>query len=36
MVYAALMRMAKLSTKSARCVNKQFSLEMKKEQFRMC
>jgi hypothetical protein len=35
-VYAALMRTAKLSKKSARCVNKQFSLEMKKEQFRMC
>jgi hypothetical protein len=34
-VYAALMRMAKLFKKSARCVNKWFSLEMKKEQFRM-
>jgi hypothetical protein len=34
-VYAALMRMAKLLKKSARCVNKWFSLEMKKEQFRM-
>jgi hypothetical protein len=31
MVYAALMRTAKLSKKSARCVNKWFSLEMKKE-----
>ncbi len=28
--YAALMRMAKLSKKSARCVNKWFSLEMKR------
>jgi hypothetical protein len=36
MVYATLMRMAKLSKKSARCVNKRFSLEMKKERFRMC
>jgi hypothetical protein len=34
-VYAALMRTAKLSKKSARCVNKWFSLEMKKELFRM-
>jgi hypothetical protein len=33
-VYAALMRTAKLSKKSARCVNKWFSLEMKKERFR--
>ena len=33
-VYAALMRTAKLSEKSARCVNKWFSLEMKKERFR--
>jgi hypothetical protein len=33
-VYAALMRTAKLLKKSARCVNKWFSLEMKKEQFR--
>jgi hypothetical protein len=33
-VYAALMRMGKLSKKSARCVNKWFSLEMKKERFR--
>ncbi len=33
-VYAALMRMAKLSKKSARWVKKRFSLEMKKEQFR--
>ena len=31
MVYAALMRTAKLSKKSARCVNKWFSLKMKKE-----
>jgi hypothetical protein len=29
-VYAALMRTAKLSKKSARCVNKWFSLKMKK------
>ncbi len=35
MVYAALMRTAKLSKKSARCVNKWFSMEMKKEQFRV-
>ncbi len=34
-VYAALMRTVKLSKKSARWVKKQFSLEMKKEQFRM-
>jgi hypothetical protein len=34
MVYAALMRPAKLSKKSARWVKKRFSLEMKKEQFR--
>jgi hypothetical protein len=33
-VYAALMRTAKLSKRSARCVNKWFSMEMKKEQFR--
>ncbi len=33
-VYAALMRTAKLSKKSARCVNKWFSLKMKKERFR--
>jgi hypothetical protein len=33
-VYAARMRTAKLSKKSARCVNKWFSLEMKKERFR--
>ncbi len=33
-VYTALMRKAKLSKKSARCVNKWFSLEMKKERFR--
>ncbi len=32
--YAALMRTAKLSKKSARCVNKWFFLEMKKERFR--
>jgi hypothetical protein len=35
-VYAALMRTAKLPKKSARCVNKQFSLEMKKERFKTC
>jgi hypothetical protein len=35
-VYAALMRMAKLSKKSARWVNKRSSLEMKKELFRKC
>jgi hypothetical protein len=35
-VYAILMRKAKLSKKSARCVNKRFSLEMKKERFRTC
>jgi hypothetical protein len=34
-VYAALMRMAKLSKKSARWVKKRFSLEMNKKQFRM-
>jgi pyridoxal/pyridoxine/pyridoxamine kinase len=34
MVYAALMRTAKLSKKSARWVKKRFSLKMKKEQFR--
>ncbi len=33
-VYASLLRTAKLSKKSARCVNKWFSLEMKKERFR--
>ncbi len=33
-VYATLMRTAKISKKSARCVNKWFSLEMKKERFR--
>jgi hypothetical protein len=33
-VYAALMRTAKLSKKSARWVKKQFSLEKKKERFR--
>jgi hypothetical protein len=35
-VYAALMRMAKLSKRSARWVKKRFSFETKKEQFRMC
>ncbi len=35
-VYAALMRTAKLSKKSARWVNKRSSLEMKKEVFRTC
>ncbi len=35
-VYAALMRTAKLSKKSARWVNMQSSLEMKKELFRTC
>jgi hypothetical protein len=35
-VYAALMRTAKLSKKSARWVKKQFSLEMKQERFRTC
>ncbi len=35
-VYAALMTTAKLSKKSARWVNKRFSLEMKKELFRTC
>jgi hypothetical protein len=35
-VYAALMRTAKLSKKSARRVKKWFSLKMKKEQFRTC
>jgi hypothetical protein len=33
-VYAALMRTAKLSKKSARWMKKWFSLEMKKERFR--
>jgi hypothetical protein len=33
-VYAALMRTAKLSKKSARWLKKQFSLEMNKERFR--
>ena len=33
-VYAALMRTAKLLKKTARCVNKWFSLEMKKERFK--
>jgi hypothetical protein len=36
MVYATLMRMAKLSKKLARWVKKRFSLKMKKEQFRTC
>ncbi len=36
MVYAALMRTVKLSKRSARWVNKWFSLEMKKERFRTC
>ncbi len=36
MVYTALMKMAKLSKKSARWVKKQFSLEMKKERFKTC
>jgi hypothetical protein len=35
-VYSVLMSMAKISKKSARCVNKQFSMEMKQERFRMC
>jgi hypothetical protein len=35
-VYAALMRMAKLSKKSARWVKTRFSLKMKKERFRTC
>ncbi len=35
-VYTALMRMAKLSKKSARWVKKLFSLEKKKERFRTC
>jgi hypothetical protein len=35
-VYAAVMRTAKLSKKSARWVNKRSSLEMTKELFRMC
>jgi hypothetical protein len=33
-VYATLRRTAKLSKKVARCVNKLFSLELKKERFR--
>ncbi len=36
MVYAALMRTAKLSKKLARWVKKRFSLKMKKERFRTC
>jgi hypothetical protein len=36
MVYAALMRTAKLSKRLARWVNKWFSLDMKKERFRTC
>ncbi len=35
-VYAALMRTAKFSKKSAKWVNKRSSLEMKKELFRIC
>jgi hypothetical protein len=35
-VYAALMRTAKLSKKSARWVKKRFSMKMKKERFRTC
>jgi hypothetical protein len=35
-VYTALMRTVKLSKKSARWVKIQFSLKMKKEQFRTC
>jgi hypothetical protein len=35
-VYAALMRTAKLSKKSARWVKKRFFLEMKKERLRTC
>ncbi len=35
-LYLALMRTAKLSKKSARWVKKWFSLETKKERFRMC
>ncbi len=35
-VYAALMRTAKLSKKSARWVKKRFSLKLKKKRFRMC
>jgi hypothetical protein len=35
-VYAALMRTARLSKKSARLVKKRFFLEMKKERFRTC
>jgi hypothetical protein len=35
-VYAALMRTAKLSKKSARWVKKRFFLKIKKERFRMC
>jgi hypothetical protein len=35
-VYVALMRMAKLSKKSARWVNKRSSIEMKNELFRTC
>ncbi len=33
-VYDALLRTAKLSKKSARCVNKLLSLELKKERFK--
>jgi hypothetical protein len=35
-VYAALVRTAKLSKKSARWVKKRFFLKMKKERFRTC
>jgi hypothetical protein len=35
-VYAALMRTAKLSKKSARWVKKRFSLKIKKERYRTC
>ncbi len=36
MVYAALMRTARLSKKSARWVKKWFSLKIKKDRFRTC
>jgi hypothetical protein len=35
-VYAALMRTARLSKKSAKWVKKRFSLKMKKERLRTC
>jgi hypothetical protein len=35
-VYPTLMRMAKLSKRSARWVNKRVSVEMKKERFKTC